>query len=450
MTHSFDKRINYICLAVAVGGLLFGFDTAVISGAISLVKTQFALTATSEGWLVSSGLLGCIIGVLASGLLSDQTGRKKTVMIAGIMFLLSGIGCAFTSSFDFLVLSRIVGGIGVGMASVISPMYISEFSPAHARGRMVAYYQLAITFGILLAYFSNALVLWGFENQWLTQPWRAMFLAMALPSVLFLLLLLNVPESPRWLVSVNKKDEAKKIMYTVRSEATAEKELKEIACAHSRTETKSVSLLHSSIRTPLLVGIVLAVFQQFSGINAIIYYGPSIFQSAGIGSSDALLFQVVIGAINVLSTIIAIMYADKYGRKFLLKAGLIGIIASLSICGFLFYTNSTQHILLLILILVYITCFAFSLGPVTWIIINEIFPTRVRVKAVTVCTMALWLAVWLVGQFFPWLLEKVGAGVTFWAFATFSLLNLIFSLTIVKETKGRSLEEMDALFLAPH
>jgi len=192
------------------------------------------------------------------------------------------------------------------------------------------------------------------------------------------------------------------------------------------------------------------VLQQFSGINAIIYYGPTIFQSAGFNSSNALMFQVIIGTVNFLSTIIAIAYADKYGRKFLLKTGLTGIIISLVLCGFLFYTNNTQGVLLLILMMIYIICFAFSIGPVTWIIINEIFPTHVRVKAVTVCTLALWIAVWLVGQFFPWLLEKVGPAFTFWAFAVFSLINLIFSLTIVKETKGKTLEEMDTAFVAPH
>ena len=195
---------------------------------------------------------------------------------------------------------------------------------------------------------------------------------------------------------------------------------------------------------------MLAVLQQFSGINAIIYYGPSIFQSAGINSSNSLLFQVIIGLVNLLCTIIAIAYADKYGRKFLLKTGLTGMIISLVLVGFLFYTNNTQGITLLILMLVYIACFAFSLGPVTWIIINEIFPTHVRVKAVTVCTMALWIAVWLVGQFFPWLLEKAGAAFTFWAFAFFCLINLIFSIKIVKETKGKSLEEMNEVFAAPH
>lgn len=450
---NFNKRINYICFAVALGGLLFGFDTAVISGAISFVKTQFSLDTVAEGWVVSSGLLGSIIGVFATGIISDKIGRKKTIIVAAIMFLLSGFGCGFASSFTLLVIARMIGGIGVGMASVISPMYISEFAPADKRGRMVAYYQLAITLGILLAYLSNAYILSISDNgtsELLQQPWRGMFVVMCIPSLLFLLMLVKVPESPRWLVEINRQQEAQKILYTVRPKAAADKEFNDIERAKSRAKTTSVSLLHPSVRIPLIIGIVLAVLQQFSGINAIIYYGPNIFQSAGLDSSNALMFQVIIGTVNFLSTIIAIAYADKYGRKFLLKTGLTGIIISLILCGILFYTNHTQGYLLLVLMMLYIICFAFSIGPVTWIIINEIFPTHVRVKAVTVCTMALWIAVWLVGQFFPWLLEKAGPAFTFWAFAIFSLINLLFSLTVVKETKGKTLEEMDTAFAAPH
>jgi SP family arabinose:H+ symporter-like MFS transporter len=201
---------------------------------------------------------------------------------------------------------------------------------------------------------------------------------------------------------------------------------------------------------PLIIGIVLAVLQQFSGINAIIYYGPSIFKTAGIASNNALLFQVIIGAVNLLFTFVAIRSVDKYGRKFLLLTGLSGIIFSLIFCGFLFYIGHTDTILLLVLILLFIACFAFSLGPVTWILINEIFPTAVRVKAVSICTLALWIAVWIVGQFFPWLLEKEGAAVTFWIFAAFSIINFFFSLKVVKETKGKSLEEMEDVFVLPH
>ena len=432
---------------------MFGFDTAVISGAISFVKTQFSLDTVAEGWMVSSGLLGSIIGVFTTGIISDRIGRKKTIIIAAIMFLLSGVGCGFASSFTFLVIARMIGGVGVGMASVISPMYISEFAPADKRGRMVAYYQLAITLGILLAYLSNAYILSISNNstsELLQQPWRGMFVVMCIPSLLFLFMLVKVPESPRWLVEINRQQEAQNILYSVRPKAAADKEFNDIERAKSRAETTSVSLLHPSVRIPLIIGIVLAVLQQFSGINAIIYYGPNIFQSAGLDSNNALMFQVIIGSVNFLATIIAIAYADKYGRKFLLKTGLTGIIVSLVLCGLLFYTNHTQGYLLLVLMMLYIICFAFSIGPVTWIIINEIFPTHVRVKAVTVCTMALWIAVWLVGQFFPWLLEKAGPAFTFWAFAIFSLINLIFSLTVVKETKGKTLEEMDTAFVAPH
>jgi SP family arabinose:H+ symporter-like MFS transporter len=453
------SRINYICMAAALGGLLFGFDTAVISGAENLLKIQFSLDSTMEGWLVSSGLLGCIIGVFTTGIISDRIGRKKTILIAGIMFFLSGVGCAFAPSFTVLIISRMLGGVGVGMASVVSPMYIAEFAPASKRGQMIAYYQLAITVGILLAYFSNAFVVAVSKDHisnsvlnWLfsEQSWRAMFLIMCAPSILFLAALFKLPESPRWLVSVNRNDEARNILNTIRTHDEAGKELNEIVSARNKNESSSLFPISKAIRIPLLIGIVLAVLQQFSGINAIIYYGPRIFETAGIPSSNALAFQVIIGAINLVFTMIAIKYADKYGRKSLLKYGLSGIILSLLLCGVLFYTNNTQGYLLLVLIMVYIACFAFSLGPVTWIIINEIFPTNIRVKAVSLCTLALWIAVWMVGQFFPWLLEKAGAAITFWAFAVFSIVNLIFSLTVVKETNGKTLEEMNEVFISPH
>ncbi len=450
---NFTTRTNYICFAVALGGLLFGFDTAVISGVAGFVKIRFALNTVSEGWLVSCGLLGSIIGVIVTGALSDRIGRRKAILLAGAMFLLSAVGCGLAPSFHWLVAARMAGGIGVGMASVIAPMYITEFAPADRRGRMVAYYQLAITLGILLAYLSNAAIL-GLATPdagpLLAEPWRGMLIVMSIPSILFLLLLIRIPESPRWLVATGREQEARRVLQTVRPATTADKELEDITQAKKRSAARSMSLLHPSLRIPLLIGIVLAILQQFSGINAVIYYGPEIFRSAGLNNGNALLFQVIIGTVNLLSTFIAIAYADKYGRKFLLKMGLTGMIIALVGCGTLFYTGHTQGWTLLILMLIYITCFACSIGPVTWIMINEIFPTHVRVKAVTVCTLSLWAAVWLVGQFFPWLLEKAGPAFTFWAFALFSGINLLFSLTVVKETSGKTLEEMDTAFAAPH
>jgi len=451
--------ITYICLTAAIGGLLFGFDTAVISGTIGFVKTQFVLTASEEGWFVSSGLLGCIIGVIVSGFLSDRIGRKKVMIISGFMFLLSGFGCAFAPSFTLLVTARMIGGIGVGMASVISPMYIAEFAPATSRGKMIAYYQLAITVGILLAYFSNALLLKLSHNnlqstffQWFLQKetWRPMFLMMSIPSVIFIAMLINIPESPRWLFFINKKDKAENILTAIRGSAEARKELEGMNSAASKHSTRQLSVFDRSLKLPLLIGITLAILQQFCGINAIIYYGPTIFESVGIASGNALVFQVIIGAINLLFTFVAIKNADKYGRKFLLLTGLTGIVLSLIFCGVLFYTGSSNGILLLCLILLFIACFALSLGPVTWIIINEIFPTQVRSKAVALCTFSLWVAVWIVGQFFPWLLEKAGAAFTFWTFAFFSLVNFLFSWRVVRETKNKTLEEMEQLFISPH
>lgn len=452
------SRINFVCLTAAIGGLLFGFDTAVISGAINLIKFQFSLNATLEGWLVSSGLAGCIVGVICTGFLSDNIGRKKTMIIAGVMFFLSGVGCASASSMTWLIISRMVGGIGVGMASVVSPMYIAEFAPAEKRGRMIAYYQLAITIGILLAYFSNALIASVahnnyqglFESYFSKETWRPMFLAMSVPSLVFIGMLLKIPESPRWLISVHQPAKAREVLNTIRTAEVAEKEMKDITDASSKTSHRKISLLDRSLRLPMTIGIVLAVLQQFSGINAIIYYGPKIFETAGIASGNALLFQVLIGAVNLLFTFVAIQYADKYGRRFLLITGLSGIIFSLLGCGFLFYANGSNSILLLVLIIIFIACFAFSLGPVTWILINEIFPTEVRAKAVSICTLSLWVAVWIVGQFFPWLLENAGAALAFWVFAVFSLINLFFSMKIVKETKGKTLEEMEDVFVAPH
>lgn len=444
-------RQQYICATVAIGGLLFGFDTAVISGAIQPLKAQFALNTVMEGWLVSSGLAGCIIGVLATGLLSDRIGRKKTIVLAGAMFLLSAVGCAFAPSVTMVVFSRMLGGVGVGMASVISPMYITEFADAGKRGRMVSYYQLAITVGILLAYFSNALIIsYASGGYFAAAVWRPMFLVMALPSIVFLVLLYGIPESPRWLVRVQQDQKAASVLLTVRTPADAAKELQAVRNAVQAAAAKSSSLLSPALRLPLLTGILLAVFQQFSGINAIIYYGPSIFKAAGIDSSNALLFQVIIGAVNLLATLIAVKWVDRYGRKRLLSLGLTGIVLSLILCGWLFYTGYTQGPLLLVLMLLYIACFAFSLGPVTWIIINEIFPAAVRVKAVAVCTLMLWVAVWLVGQFVPWLLEKAGASMMFWIFALFSLANFFFCSRVLRETTGKTLEEMEQVFIAPH
>ncbi len=277
-----------------------------------------------------------------------------------------------------------------------------------------------------------------------------MFLAMAIPSLLFLILIAQIPESPRWLFSKGLKEKAMSILESVRTPLLARSEMQAMEAAATREPVRGPGMLPASLRLPLLIGIVLAVLQQFSGINAIIYYGPKIFASAGIPADNALVFQVIIGVVNLVFTIVAIGAVDKYGRKGLLKTGLSGIVLSLVLTGFLFAAGHEKGILLLFLILIFISCFAFSIGPITWIMINEIFPTEYRSRAVSLCTLALWIAVFLIGQFFPWLLEKAGPAITFWCFGGFSLINLVFCWKVVRETSGKSLEDMDAVFASPH
>lgn len=453
------QTIGFICFAGSLGGLLFGFDTAVISGTIELVKIQFSLEAIMQGWFVSSGLLGSITGVIMAGLLCDKNGRKRVLLLSAVLFMLSGIGCALAWNIQVLVMFRFLGGMGVGIASVASPMFIAEFAPASVRGRMISFYQLAVTIGILAAYFSNALLLslskniqhmlplMGFLFQ--KEVWRGMFLMMTFPSLLFIVMILLVPESPRWLLSKGKKVLALSVLKNVRANGIAQQEYQEIENSLLKKETgHSGSVLDKGLRLTLLTGIVLAVFQQFSGINAIIYYGPKIFAMAGLTSDNALGAQVIIGFVNMLFTWVAISRADKFGRKPLLIIGLSGIILALSVIGCCFYTGYINSVLLLMMLLLFIACFAFSLGPVTWILINEIFPTDIRAKGVAICTFALWVSVWLIGQFFPWLLEHAGAAGVFWIFSGCSILNLIFCLNIVVETKGKTLEEIGELRIA--
>lgn len=437
-----------IALIASIGGLLFGFDTTVISGALSGIRTQFELSVHMEGWFVSSGLLGCIIGVLLTGIINDKVGRKKILVVAGLMFLLSAVGCAFATNFSLLVLFRLIGGVGVGMASVISPLYISELSPPAQRGRMISYYQLAITVGILLAYFSNAYinslgneVYSSSTARWLlqTENWRTMFFVMAIPSILFTVLIYRLPESPYWLALFQNQQ----IKVQGTAAVVSMKPAGDAGKSSSLFATKGVKLL-------LLIGSTLAILQQFSGINAIIYYGPVIFESAGISKDNSLNFQTFIGAVNLLFTFVAIKNVDSKGRKYLMQVGLIGMIIALILCGVIFHFNITNNYLLLSLILIYIACFALSVGPVTWILINEIFPSSIRSKAVSFCTLVLWIAVWIIGQFFPWLLRVAGAGPTFWVFAGFCIINLIFCKKMVKETRNKSLEEVEQMFIAPH
>lgn len=453
MKEKTDMRLLLtISLVAALGGFLFGFDTAVISGTISFVKIQFQMQAVAEGWFVSSALLGCIIGVSMAGVLSDRFGRKKIMILSAALFFLSALGCAVSGSHTQLILYRLLGGVGVGVASMVSPMYISEISPARLRGRMVSLYQLAITIGILTAYFTNAWMLGISENETITfsgkwfdlilkaEIWRGMFAMEMIPAILFVLLLPFIPESPRWLTKIQKEEKAFHILSRIGGKDTATSEITEIRESLSTSKASFKMLFKGGFRLALFVGIAIALLQQFSGINAIIYYGPRILNEAGFSIGDALGGQVIIGIVNVAFTFGAILTIDRFGRRPVLITGVTGIVLSLVAIGFLFMANVTSGIALMVFILLYIAFFAFSFGPIGWVIISEIYPTEIRGRAMSIATLSLWVGTWLVGQFVPWMLENAGPAVTFWVFAGLVFWTIPLTLKYVPETKNKSLE----------
>ncbi len=454
-----NRYVNTLAIIASIGGFLFGYDTAVISGTISFVSTQYQLDAVSTGWYVSSALLGCILGVAVAGILSDKYGRKKVLILSGLLFGISAIGCAIAIGFADLVIYRLIGGLGIGVASMVSPLYISELSPAHKRGRLVALYQFAITIGILLSYFSNAWLLKISHSENLTQTtglvhkimvsevWRIMLGTSALPALIFLFLLQFVPESPRWLTIKGNEAKALQILQKIIPDTEAQKEINDIKTNLKRESGGLAIAFKGSFRLPMIIGISLAVLTQVCGINAIIYYGPGIMEKAGLATADALGGQVIIGLVNVLFTLIAIWKIDQLGRRPLLIAGVIGIISSLVMVGLLFYFNNSNAYLLLICILFFIACFAFSYGPVIWVLLSEIFPAKIRGQAMSVATFSLWISTALVGQLTPILLEKLGPAGTFWLFALLTAPALYLSIKIIPETKGKSLEEIESYWL---
>jgi sugar porter (SP) family MFS transporter len=454
-----NRYINGLAVIASLGGFLFGYDTAVISGTIRFVTIQFQLSPSGTGWYVSSALLGCLIGVALSGIISDRYGRKKVLVLSALFFGLSAIGCAFTLGFVDLVIYRLIGGLGIGIASMISPLYISELSPAYKRGRLVALYQFAITIGILSSYFCNAgLLSLSLSNLFhdtsglvhkimVTEVWRIMLGTSFIPAFSFLLLLFLVPESPRWLVLKGEAAKASAILQRIMSQEQSLEEIEDIKSNLNAEPAGFGRILTGNFKLPLIIGITLAFLTQVSGINAIIYYGPKILEQAGIPISKALGGQVIIGIVNVLFTLIAIWKIDQLGRRPLLLAGVTGIISSLIVIGLLFYFNSTNTILLLCFILLFIGCFAFSYGPVIWVLLSEIFPMKIRGKAMSLATFSLWIGTALVGQFTPMLLEGIGPPGTFWLFALLTSPAIYIAIKILPETKGRSLEEIERYWL---
>ncbi len=441
--------VMLVCLVAALGGLLFGYDTGVINGAIGPLKAHFALDASAEGWATGCALLGCAIGAALAGVLSDRLGRKKVLMVSAILFLISAVGTALPRDIATFIIFRVVGGVGVGAAAMSSPMYIAEISPARIRGRMVSVNQFAIVTGFLVVYFVNYFIALQGDSTWNQQVgWRWMFGSEALPAVSLLVLLLFVPESPRWLTKQNRSDEALEILTRVNGAEYAKTELLEIkdALAHESGSLKQLS--GPGMKIVLVIGIALAVLQQVTGINVFLYFGTEIFKKMGSGTNAALAQTVIVGAVNLSFTIVAIWTVDRLGRRPLMMIGSAGMGISLLAMGLATYCQRTG-LWILLFILGYIACFAISVGPVTWVILSEIFPTRIRGRAMAIATICLWVANYVISQTFPmmdenkWLLEKFHRAFPFWLYGAFCVVLLVFVWRFVPETKGKTLEQIE-------
>lgn len=443
-----------ITLVASLGGFLFGFDMAVVSGILPLLQKQFSLSAFQEGWFVSSALVGCIIGVAISGELSDRLGRKKPLILAALLFLLSALGCSLLPTLPGVIGARMIGGVGIGLASNVVPLYISEIAPARIRGRLVTYYQLALTLGILVAYLTNSALLQyamahtGDTGSWLhtvlvSEVWRGMFGIGVIPAVLFVFGLFMVPESPRWLIQQQRTQEATNILNRINNAIETQASLQQVRQSQPAKNNSYRTLLAPQWRKALIIGILLPLFSQFSGINAIIYYGPSILSNAGISLSNSLLSQIIFGGANMLFTLIAIWKVDSLGRRPLYLVGTAGATISLLLTGVCFYAGATTGWALLFCVLAFLASFAFSIGPLKFVVAAEIFPGSIRGRAMALSIMVMWIADTIVGQLTPILLKGIGTAFTFWLFALFCLVAFITVYKLLPETKGKSLEQIE-------
>lgn len=436
--------ILLISLVAAFGGFLFGYDTAVVSGAIGFLTREFNLTAELTGWAASSLLVGCMAGAMLGGPLGDRFGRKPSLIFCALLFAASSLASALPHALGPFTWARFAGGVAIGAASMLSPLYIAEVAPEKIRGTLVALYQLAIVAGILVVFFVNLQIQRLGDEAWNTHTgWRWMFASLVAPSLVFGLCMGLVPESPRWLMKAGRREEAFAILERVGGTENAEREVRQIDAALQEEEGRFSELFTTGYRRALMIGILLAVFGQFSGINSIMYYAPEIFKTAGAGTDSAFSQTVIVGAVNLVFTFVAIGFVDRLGRKPLLIIGTLVQVISLTFVGWMFKTGGSGG-LLLGSILAFVAAFAVAMGPIPWIINAEIFPTKLRGRAMSLAIFCLWFADWIVTQTFPMLRETVGAAQTFWVYAFCSALSTLFVWFMVPETKGRTLEEIEA------
>ena len=459
-----------LTLVATLGGLLFGYDTGVISGTVGSLDSFFVIpkglseTAASafKGFLVSSALIGCIFGGIFGGLVSKKLGRKKGLILAAILFLNSALGSAMPEMFigtfgkldhtfsTVFIVYRIIGGIGVGLASMLSPLYIAEIAPAKSRGKLVSLNQLAIVGGFMVVYFVNYFISRsGGSDEWLnTIGWRWMFASEVIPAGVFLGLLFFVPDTPRSLMLKNKPEEALDVLTKVNGEEEGKRVFAEIEV--SMNEKTSGHMLSFGWLV-IIIGILISIFQQFVGINVVLYYAPEIFKTISSGTDSALLMTIIVGIVNFLFTIIAVRTVDKYGRKPLMIIGALGMAVAMISLGFVFFSGATGYLALFCMML-YVASFAMSWGPVTWVLLAEIFPNKIRGKALAVAVAAQWISNYLVSLTFPmmndnsYLTGLFNHGFAYWVYGIMSILAMIFILKYVPETKGKTLEEMENIW----
>lgn len=480
MTNPTDKRINiyFITIAITLGGLLFGYDTGVINGTQYYFSKYFELTGFLKGFIVGSAILGAFAGAAIAGVLSKAIGRKVSLIISAILFAISAWGSGLPSvlpeSIELMVFFRIIGGIGIGIASMNAPMYIAEIAPAKKRGTLVTFYQLAIVVGFFVVFLATYFIGNNLtEEQNIAFGWRHMFWSELIPAGLFLVLLFFVPKSPRWLMIKGREEEAKIILIQIHGKEIAEKEFVEIQeSIHKNDKSEKASIFSKSLFPIIIIGTVLSALQQFTGINAVLYYGADIFEQAlGFGKEDILLQQILLATVNLVFTFIAMYTVDKLGRKPLLMIGGFGMLIGFLVMGFTLYLSDysnisaaglptisqTEGIISLIGVLIFIASFAMSMGPVVWVILSEIFPNKIRSVAMSIAVAAQWLANYFIAQTFPIIVEsdanrlQVDGGtwnnaLPYFLFSGFIVIIILFVWKFIPETKGKTLEEMETLF----
>ncbi|MEZ2334291.1 sugar porter family MFS transporter [Mucilaginibacter sp. RCC_168] len=427
-------------MVVALGGFLFGFDTAVISGAEKSIQQFWHLSVFEHGLTISIALIGTVIGSLLGSRPSDRFGRKNTLYFVALAYLLSSIGTSLAGNWYLFLGFRFLGGLGVGASSVTAPIYISEVSPADRRGRLVGLFQFNVVLGILVSYLSNYLISQGGETSW-----RWMLGVQAFPSLVFLILIRFIPESPRWLILKKGATERALQILRIINPLNCDAELESIKNSQlgSDSHLRNASLFSGEYKLPIILAVLFAFFNQVSGINAIIYYAPRIFEMAGLGAHSSLLSTVGIGMINFIFTLLAINIIDKVGRKLLMLVGSVGLIVSLFMVSYTFFTGNFSGFAIPVYMMIFIAFFAFSQGAVIWVFISEIFPNQVRAKGQTLGSSTHWIMAALIAFSFPYFAEKLGGTITFSFFGTMMVLQLIFVWRLMPETKGKSLEQIE-------